>query len=143
MTVGGIERLVAFGAWGAGTRFGLVLGGEDEAVPEEDFGDDGHVEEGEVWLLGAGSVEQFAEGVDGGAVEVEDFVKGGHVVCDPSEAGACACRRQLAGVLRVKHGARVEGVEGGEGFGFAVERCYLSLGRLGNGGGWCCRGGRK
>ena len=113
-------------AGGARPGFGLVLGGDDETVPEEDFGGYGHVEEGEVRLLDGGRVEQFVEGVDGRAVEVEDFVKGWHEVCDLSEVRAGAYRRllQLAKWVLVKHGARVERVEGSERFGFAVARCY-------------------
>ena len=72
-----------------------MLRGEDEAVPKEDFGSYGHVEEGDVWLLDAASVEQVLEGADSGAVEVEDFVEGGHVVCNSSKARSCACRRHL------------------------------------------------
>lgn len=53
------------------------MGGNDEAVPEEGFGGYGHIEEGEMRLLGAGNVEQFFEGADSGPVEVEDFVEGG------------------------------------------------------------------
>lgn len=73
----------------------MVLGGNDEAVPEEGFGGYGHIEEGEMRLLGAGNVEQFFEGADSGPVEVEDFVEGGHVVCDSSEARAFTCRLLL------------------------------------------------
>ncbi len=94
-----IGRIVVIQAGGAKPGFRLVLGGDDEAVPEEDFGGDGHVEEGEVRLVDAGRVKQFLEGADGGAIEVEDFVEWGHAVGDLSEPRASACRRllQLAG----------------------------------------------
>jgi len=64
-----IGRVVVIQAGGAKPGFRLVLGGDDEAVPEEDFGGDGHVEEGEVRLVDAGRVKQFLEGADGGAIE--------------------------------------------------------------------------
>lgn len=125
-------------AGGATPGFGLVLGGDGEAVPKENFGGDGHAEEGEVRLLDAGTVEQFFKGADGDAVEVEDFVQGGHMIGDSFEARAGAGHRLLwlAGPVRVEHGAPVERMEGGESFGFAVIRCRRSwLGGLGDGGG--------
>ncbi len=130
-----IGRIVVIQAGGAKPGFKLVSGGDDEAVPEEDFGGDGHVEEGEVRLVDAGRVKQFLEGADGGAIEVEDFVEWGHAVGDLSEPRASACRRllQLAGPVRVEHGARVERVKGGEGFGFAVERGGSGWGGLRDG----------
>lgn len=101
----------------SGTRAGggLVLGGDDKAVPEEDFGGDGHVEQGQVRLLDGRRVEQFFEGAGGGAVEVEDFVEWGQAVGDSFEARALArrCLRQLAGPVRVEHRTDVEGVEDG------------------------------
>ena len=134
MTVGGV---VTIRAGGARLGFGLVLGGDDEAVPEEDFGGYGHVEEGEVRFLDGGRVEQFVEGVDGRAVKEEDFVEWRHLVWNLSEARSGACRHllRLAGLVRVPHGTRVERVEGGEGFDFAVVRCCSGLGGLGDGGG--------
>ena len=116
--------------------FGLVLGGDDEAVPEEDLGGYTHVEEGEVRLLDRGRVEQLVKSLDSGAVEVQDFVEGGHVVCDLSEAltGACGYLLQLTWLIRVKHGRRAKRVKGGECFGFAVVRCRSGLKGLGDGG---------
>lgn len=85
------------------------MGGNDETIPEEDFGGYGHVEEREVRLLDAGTAEKLFEGVDSGAVKVENFIEGGHVVCDVSEARDCAsrCLLTFTGVVRVEHGARV------------------------------------
>ena len=135
MTIGSVV-IVIRAAGGARPGFGLILGGDDEAVPEEDFGGDGHVEEGEVRLLDAGRVEQFFEGADGGAIEVKDFVERGHAIGDFSETRASARRRlrYIAGPVRVEHCTGVERVEGGECFGFAVVRCSLGLGGLGTGG---------
>lgn len=93
LTIG--SSVIIIRAGGARPGFGLVLGGDDEAVPEEDFGGDGHVKEGEVRLLDTGRVEQFLEGADGGAVEVENFVERGHAVGDLSEPRARACQRLL------------------------------------------------
>lgn len=135
MTIGSVVAVIR-AAGGAKPGSGLVLGGDDEAVPEENFGGDGRVEEGEVRLLDAGGIEQFFEGADGGAVEVKNFVERGLAIDDSSEARDSARRRlrQLAGPVRVEHGTGVEGVEGGKCFGFAVVRCCSGLGSLGNGG---------
>lgn len=69
-----------------GPRFGLVLGSNDEAVPEEDFGGYGHVEEDKVRFRNARSVEEVFEGADSSPVKVENFVQGGDGVCDYPKA---------------------------------------------------------
>ena len=115
-------------AGGATPVFGLVLGGDGEAVPKEHFGSDGHAEKGKVRLVNAGALEQFFEGTDGDAVEVEDFVQGRHVIGDSFEARAGADHRLLwlIGPVRVEHGAPVERMQRSKCPGFAVIGCCPS-----------------
>lgn len=95
----------------------MVLRRDGEAVPFEGFGENGHVEEGDVELLGADAWEQAADSGNGEAVEEEHLVER-----QQAGRGPCEGRTLLedAWQVRVKHGAVVQRVQRRKGLCLAV-----------------------